>query len=114
MIHFPAVFILPLMHHLVQQRGNRLIPTMIPDMPPAYHDLGTIPLLTTQRVMSQPPLHPARHSNRNVRKLPSELQSIELAMRTSQRTRKLLVCWMSPLPPRSGRGRRRRPLEIER
>src|SRR6476659_9409194 len=34
--------VLPLMHHLVQQRVERLLPAMAPDVTTTHHDLGRL------------------------------------------------------------------------
>ena len=114
MIHRLASLILPLMHHLMQQRRNGFLPTMPPNVTPADHDLGTKLLLAAQRVMPEPPLHPPRHANRNVRKLTTELRRIELPMRTREITHITLIVRMRPLPRCSPRDDRTRRLEIER
>ena len=114
MIHRLASLILPLMHHLMQQRRNGFLPTMPPNVTPAYHDLGAKLLLAAQRVMPEPPLHPPRHANRNVRKLTTELRRIELPMRTREITHIPLIIRMRPLPGSNPRNNRTRRLEIER
>ena len=113
MIHRLASLILPLMHHLVQQRRNGFVPTMPPNMTPADYDLSTKLLLAAQRVMPEPPLHPARHPNRNVRKLATELRRIQLPMRTREITHIPLIIRMRPLPGSNPRNNRTRRLEIE-
>ena len=114
MINRLAGLILPLMHHLVQQRRNRFIPPVPPNVTPAYHDLGTKLLLSAQRVMPEPSLHPPRYANRNIGKLATELRRIELPMRTSEITHKPLIVRMRPLPRCNPRDDRTTRLEIER
>ena len=114
MIHRLASLILPLMHHLMQQRRNGFLPTMPPNVTPAYHDLGAKLLLAAQRVMPEPPLHPPRHPNRNVRKLATKFRGIQFTMRTREVTHVTLIVRMRPLPRCSPRDDRTRRLEIER
>jgi len=54
-----SCLVLPLVHHLVQQRLNRFIPSMPPDVTPADHDLGRMARLPAQCVVTEPRLHSA-------------------------------------------------------
>lgn len=84
MVHREAGFILPLMHHFVQQCRDGLVPAMILDMPPADDDLGAEFRLAAQRIVSEPALHSPRNTNRNIGKLAAEFGSVELPMRARQ------------------------------
>ena len=97
MIDLLPCFVLPLMHHLVQQRLNRLVPAVPADMAAADHDLRAISLLPAQRVMPQPRFHPARDANRNRAQLSTEFREIELAVRASEITHELLIGRMGAL-----------------
>jgi hypothetical protein len=59
MIDRPTGLVLPLMNHFVQQRLDSLIPPVPPNMPPADHDLGRMPHLSPQRIVTESRLHPA-------------------------------------------------------
>ena len=84
MIYRAARLILPLVYHLVQQRRDCLVPTVIPYVPSADDNLGAEFRLTAKRVMAQPALHSPRHTNRNIRQLTAELGCVELTMHTCE------------------------------
>ena len=107
MIDRASGVILPLMHHLVQQSLNRLLPTVPSDMTAAYHDLGGMSRLTAKRVMTKSRLHAAGDADRNCGQFAAEFRSVQLAMRTGKLAHEMQV-------RRSARPRRSRRLEIER
>jgi len=84
MIHGAARFVLPLMYHLVQQRLNRLVPSVPPDVTPADDNLGAMPQLTAQRVMTKPRFHSPRYADRDRAQLAAKLRCIEGSMRMRQ------------------------------
>src|SRR6266542_6802137 len=63
-IELEALLILPLMHHLVEERVRRFLPAVAPDMPPADRDFsGSVSIVG--RVVTKSRSHAARHSNQN-------------------------------------------------
>src|SRR5450756_44288 len=64
MIDDQPLLVLPLVHHLVQQRVQRLLPPVAPDMPPADDYLRLAPV-SGRAVVAQPALHPARDAEEN-------------------------------------------------
>jgi hypothetical protein len=53
MIHLLAAFVLPLMHHFVEKSLDCFIPSVPPDMPPAYNDLRAVLLLSSERIVTK-------------------------------------------------------------
>lgn len=115
MIDLLHCLVMPLMHHLVQQRLNHLVPAVPADMAAADNDLRAISLLPAQRVMPQPRFHPARHANGNRAQLSTEFREIELAVRASEITHEPLIGRMSALDRAllARRPRRATRLELE-
>ena len=63
-IDLEPLLILPLMHHLMQQGVERLVPPVTPDVPAADHDLR-LAAVRGWTVVAKPALHSARDANWN-------------------------------------------------
>lgn len=84
MIDLQALFVLPLMHHLVQQGVSSLVPSVAPDMPPTDNDFRGVATLTAPRVVAEPAAHPARDPNRNTFENTLKLLLVEVRVPSSQ------------------------------
>lgn len=113
MIHFLTRFVLPLMHHLVQECLNRLVPAVTTNVSRADHDFRPISLLSAKRIVTEPRFHPARNTNWNRAELTAELRQVQLAMRTREITNEALVCRMCSLNGTLLTRRQRRTTRIE-
>src|SRR5687768_1861842 len=92
-----AALVLPLVHHLVQQRVHSLVPTVATDVPPADHDLGTAALLAAKYVVAEPALHSPRHPDRNRCELAGEPRFVEPCVMVLENTHERLIGRMSRL-----------------
>ena len=98
MVDRQAIFILPLVNHLVEQRLEGLGPAMTPEMPARDGDLST---LTTGRgaVMSEPTPHPARYAYRNRFQIAAEMFGVEALVPLTELERERFVVGVSLLAP---------------
>ena len=67
--------VLPLMHHLVQQRVQGLCPSIAPKVPPADRDLRRL-VRRCRGVVAQPALHATRYADLNRRKTSMKVPSV--------------------------------------
>src|SRR5881394_2913950 len=65
MIHHESLLVLPLMHHLVQQRVQRFFPSIAADVATAEHDLR-LAALTRRTVVAQPAPHAPGNADGNL------------------------------------------------
>src|SRR5881392_3608594 len=65
MIHDQPLLVLPLMHHLVQQRVQRFLPSIAADVATAEHDLR-LTALTRWTVVAQPAPHASGNADGNL------------------------------------------------
>ena len=91
------VFILPLMHHLVQQSLDRLSPPVTANVAPADYDLGTRTRRITVRVMTKPAFHPPGNANWNRREHSTEFLIVQRLMRAPKLLSNSLVIGMITL-----------------
>ena len=80
MIHSQPRFILPLMHHLVQERVDCLGPTVTAHMTSGNYDLTQSSVMRTWCVMAEPPREPSRNLNLQRRERTAEVLEVELRM----------------------------------
>src|SRR5687767_15390992 len=59
MIDGQAILVLPLVHHLVEQRLQRLIPAIAPPAPSPDRNLRDIPMRGCGAVLTESPAHPS-------------------------------------------------------
>ena len=106
MIDREPVLVLPLVHHLVNERLDRLAPSMTPNVASADRDLATLARRIAMSVMPEPALHPSRHAYRYSRQCPTESLPIELFMRPPELLSHRFIIRMSSLRrPRLARRR---------
>ena len=79
-----AGLVLPLMHHLVQQRVHSLSPAVAPQVLAAEHDLGAGPVLTGGAVVAEPRLHAPGEAHRDARERAAEVLRIEIGVRIGE------------------------------
>src|SRR5512146_2842507 len=103
-----AGFVLPLVHHLVQERVQRLVPPMATEMPPGDRDLGAVAVLG-RRVVPEPAPHPARDANRHRLERVAEILGVvpSVPLRQSLRRRLVLRTHALAAHRRVGHARRR-------
>jgi len=94
-----SLLVLPLVHHLVQQRVYRLVPSVAPDVAPAQYDLR-LATPAGRTVVPKPALHTARDANWNLAKSSAEslpvvcgVQSRQLA--NERNVRRIRLFWGS-------------------
>ncbi len=80
MIYAAACFVLPLMHHLVEQCVDGLVPPMTADVAAADYDLGRSALLSSPRVVTEAAFQTAGDPNRHLAELSPELFAIQPRM----------------------------------
>ena len=80
MIHWQPRFILPLMHHLVQQRVNCLGPSITAHMTSGDHDFAQTAVVRAWSVMTEPPREPSRDLNLQRCERTAEVLEVELRM----------------------------------
>ena len=80
MIHWQPRFILPLMHHLVQQRVGRLGPSITAHMTSGDHDFAQTAVVRAWSVMTEPPREPSRDLNLQRGERTAEVLEVELRM----------------------------------
>ena len=107
MIHWSSRLVLPLVHHLVEESVNGLVPPVSPDVAPADHDLRVMAGLPAKCVVSEPRFHPPRYSDGNCAQLSTKAGRIELAVRARELANHVQVLRTANRP------RPRRRLEIE-
>ena len=71
MIDDEALLVLPLMHHLVQQRVQRFFPPVAPNVA-ATQNYFRLASLASRAVVTQPALHAARDPDRDLAQRPIE------------------------------------------
>jgi hypothetical protein len=71
MIDGEPLLVLPLVHHLVEQRVERLLPAITPNVPSAQNDLRLM-AVRRRTVVTEPTLHSTRHPNRHLAECPAE------------------------------------------
>ena len=91
MIDLAASFVLPLMHHLVKQSVNGLVPSVPADMIPADHYLCCASVLAAPRIMTETALQSPRYSDWNLAQLAIELLAVETRMPIRQLVHVLAV-----------------------
>src|SRR4051812_11034926 len=64
MIDHQTLLVLPLVHHLVQQRVQRFIPAVAADVAATDHDLG-LATFARRAVVAEPALHAPRDADRD-------------------------------------------------
>src|SRR5687768_16988097 len=111
MVHRQATLVLPLMHHLVEQRLDCLAPAMSPYVTAADRDLRALARWIAVSVMSEPALHSTRHPYWNPGKRPAEPLAIQLFAGAPELFSHRLIIGMSSFP---GAPLSRRRLELER
>lgn len=94
MVDSAAGLILPLMHHLMQKRLDRLTPSVTPNMSTADHDFGTCAGFVTMRVMAKPALHSARYADWNLVERAAESFAIQIFVRAKKPLRHALIIRM--------------------
>src|SRR5207249_10479545 len=99
MVDRVACLVLPLVHHLVQQRVERLVPAMAADVPPTDRNLGRFAERRTG-VVSQPAPHAARHAYRHGAELAVEVLGIVPLMPPRQLTDEVAVLGARAQPAR--------------
>jgi hypothetical protein len=85
------------MDHLVNQRVDRLTPSVATDVPAADHDLSALARRIAVCVVAEPALHPARYAYGNLRKQYSEPLAVERLMSAAKSLRHRLVIGVSSL-----------------
>ena len=76
MIHGSARLVLPLVNHLVKESVNRLVPSMLSDMPAADHDLLTVTRLSSKCVMAEAGFHASGDPDGNGAQLATEFRGV--------------------------------------
>jgi hypothetical protein len=110
MVNRLAGLILPLVHHLVNERLDRLAPSVTPNVSSADRDLPSLAGRIAMSVMPEPALHPSRYAYRNPCERAAESLAIQLFVRATELLGHRVIIAMSSL----GRPRlARRRLELE-
>ena len=94
MIDCETTLILPLVHHLVQQRVHCFFPSVAADVTTADDDLRLASLLSAPGVVAEPTFHPARNADGHDSQLPSEPGRIQRGMALCKLARQPFICWM--------------------
>jgi len=111
MVDGQPALVLPLMHHLVQQRLDGLAPTMSSDVTATYRDLGALAQWIAVSVVPKPALHASRHPYRNPRKPAAEPLAVQQLIGTDELFSHRSIVGMSSFRGAALSGRR---LELQR
>ena len=93
-----AGFILPLMHHLMQERLEGFLPSVPPQVPPADGDLPAR-LGSCRGVVPEPAAHATGHANRDGLEASVEMLGVELAMQMRELRGQRLILGSRALAP---------------
>src|SRR4029077_928671 len=96
MVDDQPLLVLPLVHHLVQQRVQRLLPPVAANVAPADDDLG-LTTFARRRVVPQPALHPPRDANGNHSQRSAESLIVVRGVPPRELPNKRHVGWIRPL-----------------
>src|SRR5437868_3028293 len=96
MIDDEPLLVLPLMHHLVQQRVQRLLPPVAPDVPAAQDDLR-LAAFARRTVVAESALHPAGDADRDLAESAVEPIFVVRVVEAEQLANQRLICWVGSL-----------------